>query len=91
MSVSYYLYTEGLIQGKWKCINSYLPMGDSYHLIETYYSVSTIYLNKLAEPAAVLTTPADFFRHSYSTQQRIGADFILVWPQGAIAFTVPAI
>ena len=62
MSVSYYLYTEGLIQGKWKCINSYLPMGDSYHLIETYYSGSRTYFsaacNKLEELGYVIT-PAD--------------------------------
>ena len=49
MGTSYFLYTEGLIQDKWVCLNYYLPVGDTYQITETYYNGSRTYFSAAYE------------------------------------------
>ena len=72
MSSSYYLFAEGLSEGKWECINTYGKKEDAYILQETYHNGSRTYFSSTYNKMEALGRRATVDELSDEMQKWIG-------------------
>lgn len=74
MSFSYYVYTEGLIDGHWNCIISFLPVNTGYEMVKTYQNHSRIYFERAYQKLHELGYEIDISELSIPLQEKAKHD-----------------